>query len=176
MFNARKSQTKPALLLQTITDASRRRKYSPQHLSPGPDIYNIDPALSCSWNVQDFLLPPHTASLTAPLRITNLLEENYNIGSAVACSWKHCLSETQHISWRSVPRSCLPCYPHHLVVRYIVQNIDAMFWTIYFNFKQCNFLTMFQKIAKHRAKDASHTMHRTPLCLTPPVGVASLGW
>ena len=83
----------PALLLQTITDASRRRKYSPQHLSPGPDIYNIDPALSCSWNVQDFLLPPHTASLTAPLRITNLLEENYNIGSAVACSWKHRLSE-----------------------------------------------------------------------------------
>ena len=100
MFNARKSQTKPALLLQTITDASRRRKYSPQHLSPGPDIYNIDPALSCSWNVQDFLLPPHTASLTAPLRITNLLEENYNIGFAVACSWKHCLSErsdTVHI-------------------------------------------------------------------------------
>ena len=80
----------PALLLQTITDASRRRKYSPQHLSPGPEMYNIDPVLSGSWNVPDFLLPPHTASLTAHLRITNLLEENYNIGSAVACSWKHC--------------------------------------------------------------------------------------
>ena len=56
----------PALLLQTITDASRRRKYSPQHLVLG---YTI---------------------LTQRCSITNLLEENYNIGSAVACSWKHC--------------------------------------------------------------------------------------
>ena len=38
-----------------------------------------------------------------------------------------------------------------------------MFWTMYFNFWRCNFLTMFQKIAKHRANDALHTIHRTPL-------------
>ena len=40
---------------------------------------------------------------------------------------------------------------------------DAMFWTMYFNFWLCDFLTMFQKIAKHRANDASLTMHRPPL-------------
>ena len=32
-----------------------------------------------------------------------------------------------------------------------------------FQFLRCDFLKMFEKIAKHRANDASLTMHRTPL-------------
>ena len=34
---------------------------------------------------------------------------------------------------------------------------------MFFNFERCDFLTMFKKIAKHRANDASLMMHRPPL-------------
>ena len=38
-----------------------------------------------------------------------------------------------------------------------------MFWMMLFNFYRCDFLTMFQKTAKHRANDASNDVHRPPL-------------
>ena len=34
---------------------------------------------------------------------------------------------------------------------------------MFFIFKRCDVLTMFQKIAKHRANDASNDVHRPPL-------------
>ena len=43
----------------------------------------------------------------------------------------------------------------------------AIFCSMFFNFERCDLLTMFQKIAKHRANDASNNVHRPPLPAYP---------
>ena len=49
---------------------------------------------------------------------------------------------------------------HRVKTSYFLLN-DAMFWTMFLIFYWCDVLTMFQKIAKHRAND----VHRPPLTI-----------